>query len=127
MLVKIRPASVKVLTDYIRSQAKVRVSKFEQTVLDADTVNTLLTKAAFRNGREGWGIYYDGVLCGYAVVYRPTLTLDLLYVSNDYRNKGIATQALQLLRVRNMVVNRNNDVALALYLSLGMNVEFDDE
>lgn len=119
-LKKVLPA---VLKGFIKHELATPVNKFETSVLDYDAIQALMTKPDFKKGRECWGFYYGGVLCGYAVVYRPEDSLDLLYVGKAFRGKQIAKSALQQLHIRKTVVDPENQIAMAFYLSQGIEVE----
>ena len=127
MSITIVPINVPELMAYIKQRAVIETDKIAKSVLDPVTVETLLTKTPFKNGRAAWGFYYNGTLCGYAIVYKPEAVLDLLYVDNNHRNKNIATTALKKLGIRSAAVDRDNQPAIALYLSLGIDVIYADE
>lgn len=68
-------------------------------------------------------IYLDKVIAGYCSVNVSNATaLEKLYISPDYRNRGIASFVLNHLNIRSLLVIKKNTSAIQLYIKNGFKV-----
>ena len=113
-----------VIKQYLEQQAKDGLPEWEAVTLDLDTVKMLLHNGAYARDRSAWAVVLEGRVMGYAVVYNPQRTLDLLHLAPEVRGKGLGKWFLQHLNIKEVVVDFRNKVALALYKRLGYEIEY---
>lgn len=124
MKVEVRKIDHLTINKYLSANSDPIVNPWDEAVQDQGTVTTLLTKPSFKKGRSGYGLYVDGVLAGYAIVWSPHGVLDLLHVAKHYRGKGLAEQFLRKLPIKEVVVDESNTAAVKLYKKLGLVIDY---
>lgn len=77
-------------------------------------------------------MYFDkDILVGFVNVCDKDHSIQSLYVSEDYRNRQVGKQLLQVakdkLKAKNLSVNKNNEVALKMYTDFGFKQTDEDE
>lgn len=90
-------------------------------------IRTLLTNKAFAQSRKAYGIWFDGDLRGYAIVYIPEMHLDCLYIAESAQGMGYGEQLVRYTQAKKVVVHKENEAAISLYEKIGLVIEFDDE
>lgn len=130
MTVKVREAKVQDILQFINnlSTTKEDLPDYLEPVLCKKNITALLTARDFKKNRKGYLAYLGEVKVGYCVTahFKEEKILDLLYVSDNFRQQGIAKKLINTSEANTVVVNAKNIPALNLYKSLGLKIEFDE-
>lgn len=124
MSIVVKKVSHEVINQYLESNIEPVIHPWDEAVQDKDTVTTLLTKPSFKKGRSGYGLFVDGKMVGYAIVWSPAGVLDLLHIAKTHRGKGLGEKFLRQLPVKEVVVDENNTAAVKLYKKLGLVIDY---
>lgn len=128
MKLAIQDVSLDQILKYICKQSLVDIPIWERVVLDqAKTVTPMMRNGAYAKFRKGYGLFVEGTMVGYAVVYEPDHTLDLIHITKGCRGQGLGEWFLRDLGIERVTVDAENEVAVKLYEKLGYEIEFIKE
>lgn len=127
MKIAVEEINTATVLDYVQKQPTTGVPIWEKVVLDQQTIIPMLTNGSYAKHRKSYGLFIENSMCGYAVVYGPEQTLDLMHVAQGVRGNGLSKHLLNELNVTNCVVDENNLVAINLYTKLGYDIELIKE
>lgn len=123
MKIAVEEINTATLLNYVQKQPLADIPIWEKVVLDQRTIIPMLTNGSYAKHRKSYGLFIENSMCGYAVVYGPEQTLDLMHIAQGVRGNGLSKQLLNQLDVTNCVVDQNNLVAINLYTKLGLDIE----
>lgn len=120
-------ASVAEVVEYIELNRTETAEPWVEAVLDVKTARLMLLNGSYAKDRMAYGLWLGANMIGYAVVHRPSKTLDLLHIAEEYQGRGFGKQFLSELDIENVVLDARNIRATNLYTQLGYDLEFFGE
>lgn len=124
--------SVKQL-DYATFSSFINAEKRNRSSM-ADFDNLLYIEPEYQKLKDRYaledycGIYVNDVLIGYCAYSRATPNhLGKLYVSKDYRRKGIAGEVIKSLGFTSVCCLKSNKGSIAFYESLGFVIDHKEQ
>ncbi|ABY62875.1 acetyltransferase [Pseudomonas phage 201phi2-1] len=123
----VQEVTTQTVLDYITLNREESDAPWVQSVMDSKTVKMLLCNGEYARQRKAYGMFLGGTMIGYAVVHRPSETLDLLHIAEDFREMGYAKAFLRELDITAVAVDPRNTRAINLYTDLGYELDFIEE
>lgn len=126
--VKILDVNARAIAKYLEEVEVLEEESYPwvRAVVDPSTSHILLTSGSFAKQRTAYAAYIGDKMVGYAINYDPEANLDLLHVHPDYRGRGIAQELICVAGSRTVSVDPANKEAIALYVKLGLEIDYDE-
>lgn len=127
-VVKVVDTNLSVILGYLAEVQPLEETSraWVKATVDSSTATILLQNGRYAKERTAYAAYIGDKVVGFAISFNPDADLDLLHVHPLYRGKGVARELVGASGVRTVTVHPENTQAIALYKSLGLEIDYDE-